>query len=338
MGLFRSVAPGKTNSDQVWTYDQIVQMTTAAKAVLASRNLKLHRLSVLAQIFDKTSLLSKEWSAGERTEGWLDRLLAAAHAIRIAEAMVEVKDEPAARECLKRMSKDNMDLADREQSQGKDALWELELLSYLRRHGLRQARMAEPDIVVPMEWGDYPIACKKINSDAGTENQIKSACKQLNKFDGRGIIALNIDETTEASLIWERASTEELGRDLSKLLTEFIDRHREAMQDAVMKGKCDGFVLSVSVLAELRNSKPRFNNQTQIQLWNLTDGPNEARARFRAFGETMIASIASKPRASLFATCRRFLARAVAWLVRQCVAVGFSSRRILQKLWSARHA
>lgn len=291
--MIKPTKPGKTNSDQIWTYEQIVQKINLVKDVFKARGISLHHLSVLAQIFDKASILSKEWTAGERTDGWLDRLLAAAHAVRISEAVVDAKDDEAARECFKRISKDNMNLSEREQAQGKDSLWELELLSYFRRHGV-SASMAEPDILVHTVSGDYPVACKKINSDQGVENQIKKACKQLGSFCGHGVIALNIDETTPANVILASQSCEEASDHLSKLLRDFKDRHVEAMQGAVKKGKCDGFVLSVTVLSDLENSRPRFNNHVEMLCWNLSDGPANARGRFQTFAKTLSSSIGPK--------------------------------------------
>lgn len=293
MGLIQTAKPGHTNSDAVWSYAQIVESADKVKAMLAKRRVNLNPQSVLATIFRKATVLSKEWTAADQSEGWQDRLHSAAYAIQISEAMLEAESDAAAQECLRRIAKRDMDLGRRVASQGKDALWELQLLSYLRRHGIA-AKMAEPDIIAPMSWGDYPIACKKINSENGVEGQIKKARGQLAKFGGQGIIALNIDELTPENKLFPWPNTEVAGDKLSSLLQAFVDRHRDAMQNAVMKQQCDGFVLSVSVLVDLENSKPRFNYQTQIRMWNLSDGPAASRIRFRDVAATVFGSVGLK--------------------------------------------
>ena len=293
MGLIQTAKPGHTNSDAVWSYAQIVENADKVKAMLAKRGVNLNPQSALATIFRKAEVLSIEWTAADQSEGWQDRLHSAAYAIQISEAMLEAESDAAAQECLRRIAKRDMNLGKRVASQGKDALWELQLLSYLRRHGIL-AMMAEPDILAPMSWGDYPIACKKINSENGVEGQIRKARGQLAKFDGNGIIALNIDELTPENKLFSWASTEMAGAELSKFLQAFVDRHRDAMQNAVMKQQCDGFVLSVSVLADLESSRPRFNYQTEMMMWNLSDGPAASRVRFRDVAATVFGSVGLK--------------------------------------------
>jgi hypothetical protein len=75
--------------------------------------------------------------------------------------VIALPAEPGIKEALKRMAGSDMRPDSRDPSQGKDALWEVMLLGDLRERGIT-AIAAEPDILVTLEFGDYPIACKKI--------------------------------------------------------------------------------------------------------------------------------------------------------------------------------
>ena len=105
------------------------------------------------------------------------RLMAAAHANRIAEAILAVRDEPDAQECLRRMADKDMDLSSRSPSSGKDALWELNLLSYLRRKKL-QVNLREPDLVVRLGDIDYPVACKNMEIDSVRDIRAAPGCNE----------------------------------------------------------------------------------------------------------------------------------------------------------------
>lgn len=139
--------------DYVSTYAQVVEKATRVKSLLESRNIRLNSASVLGQFMKKTEVLSLEWALGERNTGWQDRLLSALHANRICSAVLGVGSYPGAQEALKRVASKDMNLPLHDQSQGKDAFFEIELTDYLLRHGM-MAILAEPDILVKFDCLD----------------------------------------------------------------------------------------------------------------------------------------------------------------------------------------
>ncbi|MCF1436596.1 hypothetical protein GOZ97_24370 [Agrobacterium vitis] len=202
---------------------------------------------------------------------------------RLADSIMLLPDEPGIQEALKRMAHSVMQPGARSLSQGKDALWEIALLADLRKTGM-PARAAEPDIMVALGMVDYPIACKKIWSEANVTGQIKKGTRQLAKFEKKGIIALNLDDLTPPGrVIYDRNGTA-AKRFLTELNMSFVERHRYTLQRPVKEGKCDGFIISTTAAAVLAEEEQPFNLVTQTSLWHIKESTPGASERFMAFG------------------------------------------------------
>lgn len=115
------------------TYAEIAARSRQLREVLAERNVRFHRDSALGKLLRDAESLAKEWDEGNRAQEFR-RLVNAAHANRIAEAILAVRDDADAQQCLSRIAGNDMNLSGRAPSQGKDHLWELDLLYALRRH------------------------------------------------------------------------------------------------------------------------------------------------------------------------------------------------------------
>lgn len=274
--------------DYVATYAQVAEKVSLARLVFERRGIALHTQSVLSQIFDQADALAEMAKSGPPAGIGIEQLIATMHANRISDAIFGVAEEAFAQELLIRIAKKDMDLALRAASQGKDALWELELLAFLRRKGAR-AWLQEPDIVMSLDGTEYPIACKKINSDLGTVSQVRSACKQLRNFGAQGIVALNIDELVPENNVLHGPTFVSTGRHLQELADDYLDRHRLDFQKAVVGEKCDAILISITALAEIEGSKPRWNYQTETMFWSVSDKNAPGRERLMQLGKIISA-------------------------------------------------
>lgn len=265
------------------TYEEIAAKTKLARAVLEQRKVKLRAGSALAQLLSQADKLSLAWAGQVKPD---DRVVwDTAFVNRLVDAVINLPDEPGIQEALKRMARSVMQPDDRNTSQGKDALWELVLLSDLKNNGLA-VTAAEPDILVDFGMGNYPIACKKIWSESGVEKRVSHAAKQLAPFNNGGVIAINLDDLVPVGKVISVPTKSYVGGVLTKFNLDFVERNRGVLQNAVRDGKCDGFIISTTALAVLWEEDTPAYLASQTSLWHIQESLPEARERFLAFGHT----------------------------------------------------
>lgn len=264
------------------TYEEIAAKAQLVRVVLEKRNVKIRPGSALSQLLKQADILSRAWA--EQREPEKRVLCEAAHVNRLADAITYLPDEPGIQEALKRMAGNVMQPDDRSTSQGKDALWEVVLLADLKKNGL-SGRAAEPDIVVDFGMSDYPIACKKIWSENGVEKHVSKGAKQIAPFENGGIIALNLDDLTPAGHVVSQSNKVLAKQFLGDFNMAFVERHRNVLQQAIMDGKCDGFIISTTAVAVLEEEETPLYLATQSSLWHLKEASPEARERFLAFAQ-----------------------------------------------------
>ncbi|MBA1203605.1 hypothetical protein G7009_17935 [Pseudomonas capeferrum] len=266
------------------TYEEIAAKAQRVREVLEQRSVKLRSGSALSQLLSQADRLSRAWADQVKPD---DRVVwEAAYVNRLADAVTNLPDEQGIQEALNRMAGGVMQPDDRSDShQGKDALWELVLLSDLKKRGFT-ARAAEPDIQVDFGMGDYPIACKKIWSENGVRKRVSHAAKQLAPFNNGGVIALNLDELVPVGKVLSVPTKAHAKAVLGMFNLDFIERHRSALQNAVMDGKCDGLLISTTAFAVLWEEETSAYIVSQSSMWHLEDSSQEARQRFLAFGHT----------------------------------------------------
>lgn len=271
------------------TYLEICERSLQLREVLAGRNVRFHRDSALGKLLRDAETLAREWEEGNREQNFR-RLVNAVHANRIAEAILAVRDDPNAQQCLARIAGNDVNLSGRTPSQGKDHLWELDLLHTLRRHGLTGKLIDPPDIMVDLAASPLPIACKKIYSEKGIEAQMRKGVKQLVGQGCGGLVALNIDDLVPDDTLLRSSDRHEASNFLNKFNHDFVERHRLTLQRFVEDGRCDGIFLSTSVLADLENSKPRFNLVTENMLWTLDSLDPQTQDRFAELRKKLLSS------------------------------------------------
>lgn len=274
-------------SDQVWTFGEIANRAQSVRDLIARHRLQLHRESTLAKLLRDANKLATDWQEGRTERSGVRQLVNAAHANRISEALLSIQDDSNFRTYLKRIAGNPIDLSDRNQSQGKDALWEVDLLNFMSRRGVVLRLCDPPDLMATLHFGEYPIACKKIYSERGLDAQMRKGVSQLARCGQGGLVAINIDDLVPKDVILKTRSLENAEEFLASNNHEFIDRNQACLQRYVMNGKCDGVIVSTTVLADMELSSPRFNTYTQATFWTLTRGNSIARERFNKLRDLM---------------------------------------------------
>lgn len=274
---------GVAGRAQVDTYAQVAQRVCQVREILAEWNIRLRSGSSLSQFLRQAETLAQEWGTG--TTSSIEILCNTAHVNLLALSVLALRGDPEVKQPLQRMASNVMMPDDRRQSQGKDALWEIVLLAQLRKGGVEARFEDPPDIVATLDGEDYPIACKKVWTETGVKGHIRKAGQQLRRFGNGGIIALNLDDLVLPGRLLRHDDYESAGRILDQFNLDFIERHRDVLQQAIMEGRCDGVWISVCTATDLTREDTPFNLFTQTSIWHLTDASEESRTRLLRFAQ-----------------------------------------------------
>ena len=274
---------GVERSDRVDTYAQVAAFVGQARKTLADKGMPAGPACAVGALFAKADRLDREWEESKPSND-IEMLIQAGEAVRIAEAVMEAIELPEAQEAIRRITKSDMRLSTRQPSQGKDSLWELDLMAFLRRRGVTAIFKDPPDLELDLPGlsAPYGIACKKVYSDASVGKQFSKGLKQLVPYSGAGVVAFNLDDLTPERSLLRAANRRDASDHLHGLNIGFMERHQIRFQEAVMAGRCDGVWISSCVHADVADLSPRFNRITENTLWTVTDARRGSVVRLAA--------------------------------------------------------
>lgn len=275
-------------SDRVSTYAEVAAFVDQCRTALADEGLQVKPNSALGSLFAKAGRLNKTWIAGTDTED-ITTLIEADEAYRIAEVVAAAIKESDAREAIRRITKSDMRLSVRQPSQGKDALWELSLIAFLRGRGATVRFRDPPDLEIDLggSLGGYGVACKKVYSLDSVEKQFSKGLKQIEPYRGWGMVAFNLDDLIEERSVLVAPTRAAAAQALSHRNQAFIERSRLRFQEAVMAGRCDGVWVSSCAHSDIGGMSPRFNRITENTLWTVNEAAIGTKIRLDAVRRTI---------------------------------------------------
>ena len=187
------------------------------------------------------------------------------------------------------MTKGSLDLLQRDNSEAKNFLWELELLHMLRSHGVVAILKEPPDIVAEFEGSKIGIACKKIYSENNFEKVLSDGVSQIEREYDFGIVAINIDDLTPPGSLFVASSQVEMGDEISKLNDVFIKKHERHFRKYLSTGRILSALVSTAVLADLKKERVRLNNARQSTVWMIPGLTREKTKVFNNFYNQIMA-------------------------------------------------
>lgn len=265
-------------------YDAVMKTLSRVEAALAERGLKCHSGSALGSLFASIRRLVNS-SDKLDDKKWRATFLRATEAIRIVNAVEAVLDDAGAKEAIHRITNSNMNLGTRQESRGKDALWELDLY---RRFKLGEipVHFAEPDLVVSLgaKFGEYAVACKKVYSVDNAPKRVKEGCNQLKAHGRPGVIAFNLDDILPETSVLIVSTEVQLKQQLDEINKKFINDNERHFLSMGERGACDGVLVSTSVIADVSDMSPPVNVIRSSAAWTNRREP-DVLGRFNAFIE-----------------------------------------------------
>lgn len=247
------------------TYSEVAQLVDVAERAICERGIRFTPQSVLHKLFADARKLDREWRVSSKSPGLVTGINAV-YAEKIARIVTDLIDAPGVEEALQRIAGSDINLSHRLKSQGKDALWELSLLTTLLRKQISAELVDPPDIFVELRMGSYAIACKKIYELKSLFSRLRDGAKQISKSGSPGVIALNIDDLLPGDHILTSQSPK-VALDILSSETKSFFQENFAAFDRIREKSClDGVLISASTISDITETSTRLN-LTTLSSW-----------------------------------------------------------------------
>lgn len=251
------------------TYLAIKEEAVAVEKLYAASKVPLPPTSDLAKLIVDAKALSDAWLMGRADKLSMTVLFRVGLLDRITAAVLPLRDVLDGSKFLRALTSGSLDLLDRKRSSAKDALWELELWSILKRRSFDANLEEPPDIVVNFEDLKIGIACKKLYSERHVQNVLSQAVAQIEPTFDFGIVAINIDDLLPPNQILRTSTQESMSRYISGLNARFLQSHERHFRKYLGSGRLISAFVSTSMLADVYRERTRFNNARQSTVWTI---------------------------------------------------------------------
>jgi hypothetical protein len=239
------------------------------EALYAEAQVPIPETCGLRKLIDRAKLLADRWLMNQLDEASQIDVFYALHLDRLAEALLPLAGCPNRNRYLAKMTAGELDFFKRVSSHAKDILWELEAREMLRKRNPAATLQDPPDIILPLRGGVVGIACKKIYSEDNVEKTLSRAVAQVEGDFEVGVIAMNLDELLPGDQVLNARDRDEMLNSLQSHCAGFLSRHERHFRKYLASGRLVTAWATVSVIADVLNWKPRFNNATASTMWTI---------------------------------------------------------------------
>lgn len=264
-------------------YQEIKERALQIRELFRRHNIQFHTTSAIGVLLKDAEILADNFSAGQSGTSDFQILLNAAHLDRMADALLLLEGEPSCKVYLNKLTSKSLNFLGRTPSQAKDTYWEIELWALLKGNFPNVRLVDPPDIILDTPDGPLAIACKKIYSKKNVARQLSSAVKQLEKFDGMGIAAINIDDLVPEEVLLRSRSTAEMLRFIDAENIRFLSTCQRPIQKYFENGRLSAVAICTNLLAEITHDGTRFNNARQMTVWAWPHVPPPVSNRLKSF-------------------------------------------------------
>ena len=199
---------GKSTS----TYLEIKEKANRVAQLYLTHGIDLDPQCGLAQLISASQNLSDAWFCNRRLD--VVDLVRAGFMQQVADNVLPLAGIPGIARELRRLTSGTLDNLDRNRSIAKNALWELEMLAYVRSCGVSAELAEPPDLMMALPAAEIGVACKRMYSVKNFSKVLSEGVQQINASGHAGLIAVNLDELLPARQMLKLKDADHLGRTL----------------------------------------------------------------------------------------------------------------------------
>ena len=186
---------------------------------------------------------------------------------QVADNVLPLAGTPGIARELRRLTSGTLDNLDRNRSIAKDALWELEMLAYVRSCGVSAELAEPPDLMMALPAAEIGVACKRMYSVKNFSKVLSEGVQQINASGHAGLIAVNLDELLPARQMLKLKDADHLGRTLIEFNHAFMKDNERRFQKYLLNERLVGALVAHSTVAQLTNDSSPFTFGRQVTLW-----------------------------------------------------------------------
>lgn len=217
----------------------------------------------------------------------MDLLFKTLHIEKIGSALQLLKYEFKKETYLKDLLRGTLNFFERKPSRAKRILWELEVWSKIK-NSIPETHLDEPDVLVSFNNSQIAIPCKKIFSENGVSKILSYAVSQIENSFEFGIVAINIDDLLPADTTLKARTFDELADKLLAVNMQFLIRHERHFLKYLAQSRIIAMIVSTSIVADILNESPKFNNAYQWTIWTVPDLKLQHQKQINAFRQKVI--------------------------------------------------
>lgn len=253
-----------------FTFSDFKAKADNIEKLYSEAEIKINTSSQLWGMLAAARELSDKWE--NRKDNLVDMklLFKSLHIERIDSALSLLSEECDRKKYLKAILKGNLDFFIHERSHAKDILWELEAWKNIKRV-IPNTQLDEPDVVVNLSGIKISIPCKKIYSEKGVSKVLSNAVSQIERSFEFGMVAMNIDDLMPEEKVLIARIFDEAANKLHSINMEFLANHQRHFLKYLSKSRITAVIVSTSIVTEIHDESPRFNNASQWAIWTVPD-------------------------------------------------------------------
>jgi len=210
------------------------------------------------------------------------------HLDRVADAILALQDQPERVKYLRELISGSINFFERRPSRAKDIFWELELWSRLRQKLTTVYLQEPPDIVMDFDGSTIGIACKKLYSEKHVQSVLSEAVAQIEDKFAFGVVAINLDDLAPADRVLKVSSENKMAETLQEFNADFIRRHDRHLRKYLSVGRIISALISTTVVVDIVNAKPQFNNTFQWMVWTIPGLADDKKRLLEKFYDAVI--------------------------------------------------
>jgi len=248
----------------------IKKMAESIEEMYLVNSIEIPNNSDLFRLIENAKQTGCDWESNNTDNITYEKRYENVNFLRIAEAILSLKDNIDCKEHLKKLIDGNLDLKNHKQSPAKDKLFELQVYNKIKISNYK-VQLIEPDIVIFDNGVETGLACKNVYSEGHIQNVLSEGVRQIEDSTKYGTVVLNIENLLpEGKKIVVHNDMNGASDMLQRYLNNFLADHKRHFKKYLSSDRIAVATVSITSNVKLVDDRTRYSTlfyNTQYTFW-----------------------------------------------------------------------